>query len=47
MLHRIIAREKSKDIENIATLYNNIDAIYVNDYGMRVLDIYNNKMWRE
>lgn len=39
-------KEASIAIKKYSTKFN-IDAIYVNDYGMRVLDIYNNKMWRE
>lgn len=34
-------------IEKIATLYNNINAITVNDYGMRVKRIYDEKPWSE
>jgi hypothetical protein len=34
-------------IEKIATLYNNINATTVNDYGMRVKKIYEEKPWFE
>ncbi len=48
MLRRIIQNlPTNSPIEKIATLYNNINAKTVNDYGMRVKAIYEEKPWFE
>lgn len=48
MLKRIIARlPKGSGIEQIATLYNNINADTVSNYGARVKNIYDTKPWVE
>lgn len=48
MLKRIIKNlPTNSPIEKIATLYNNINATAVNDYGMRVKAIYEEKPWFE
>lgn len=45
MLYRIQANMTGAPVEKIATLYNNINATVVNDYGMRVKKIYDNQPW--
>lgn len=45
MIFRIQANLPGEKIEKIATLYNNINAITVNDYGMRVKKIYDEQPW--
>jgi len=45
MIFKIKANMPGESIEKIATLYNNINAITVNDYGMRVKKIYNDQPW--
>lgn len=45
MIFRIQANMPGEPIEKIATLYNNINAITVNDYGMRVKKIYDDEPW--
>lgn len=45
MIYRIQANLPGGSIEKIATLYNNINAITVNDYGMRVKKIYDEQPW--
>lgn len=45
MIFRIQANMPGEPIEKIATLYNNINAITVNDYGMRVKKIYDDQLW--
>lgn len=46
MLKRIMfCLPNDAPIEVIATLYNNINAKTVNDYGMRVKKIYEEKLW--
>lgn len=48
MLRRIIANMPTDSpIERIATLYNNINATTVNNYGMRVKKIYEDRPWFE
>ena len=47
MLNRIKKNFPTNSIEKIATLYNNIKATKVNDYGMRVKKIYEAKPWFE
>lgn len=48
ILKRIIARlPKGSSVEQIATLYNNINASTVSDYGARVRIIYYTKPWVE
>lgn len=48
MLKRIIKNMPTNSpIEKIATLYNNINAKTVNDYGMRVKKIHEEKPWFE
>lgn len=47
MLSRIQKNLIDSPIEKIATLYNNINATIVNDYGMRVKKIYDEKPWFE
>lgn len=48
MLRRIIRNmPRNSPVEKIATLYNNINAKSVNDYGMRVKKIYEEKPWFE
>ncbi len=48
MLRRIISNmPPGSSIEQIATLYNNINATTVNNYGMRVKKIYDDKPWSE
>lgn len=48
MLRRIIRNLPSgASVEKIATLYNNINAKTVNDYGMRVKKIHEEKPWTE
>ena len=45
MIARIQANMPGASIEKIATLYNNINAKTVNDYGMRVKKIYEDQPW--
>jgi len=45
MIFRIQANMPGEPIEKIATLYNNVNAITVNDYGMRVKKIYDDQPW--
>ena len=45
MLYRIQLNLPGGSIEKIATLYNNINAIRVSDYGMRVKRIYLDQPW--
>lgn len=45
MIFRIQANMPGEKVEKIATLYNNINAITVNDYGMRVKKIYDDQPW--
>ncbi len=45
MLERISASLPGASVEKIATLYNNINAVTVNNYGMRVKEIYDNQPW--
>ncbi len=45
LLKLIINRDVSNDISVISTLYNNINAIKVNDYGARVSNIYSKKLY--
>ena len=48
MLKRIIARlPKGSGVEQIATLYNNINASTVSNYGARVKKIYETRPWVE
>lgn len=45
LLRRILDRISSKKISKIATLYNNINATVVNDYGARVKNIYDEYLY--
>lgn len=45
MIYRIQANMPGKPIEKIATLYNNINAVMVSNYGMRVKKIYQEQPW--
>lgn len=47
MISRIQKNLLTTSIEKIATLYNHINAIAVNEYGMRVRKIYEEKPWFE
>ena len=45
MIQRIQANVPGASIEKVATLYNNIKAITVSDYGARVKKIYDDQPW--
>jgi hypothetical protein len=45
MIYRIQANMPGEPIEKTATLYNNINAITVSNYGMRVKKIYEEQPW--
>jgi len=45
MIQRIQANVPGASIEKVATLYNNINAITVSDYGARVKKIYDDQPW--
>jgi len=45
MIDRIEANVPGASIEKVATLYNNINAITVSDYGKRVKKIYDDQPW--
>lgn len=47
MIRRIQSNLPTTLIEKIATLYNNLNATTVNDYGMRVKKIYEEKPWSD
>lgn len=46
LLGRIAQRVPDRSIARIATLYNYLPARSVNDYGVKVEDIYKNKPWK-
>ena len=46
ILRGIQARTMRPDVRRVATLYNNLSADRVNDYGARVETIYTEKLWR-
>ena len=45
MIQRIQANVPGASIEKLATLYNNINATTVSDYGSRVKKIYDDQPW--
>lgn len=45
MIDRIEANVPGGSIEKVATLYNNINAITVSNYGKRVKQIYDDQPW--
>ena len=47
ILHELSIRTYPNNVESIATLYQNLYAKQVSDYGARVKCIYDNKLWEK